>query len=71
MKNPCYKCPERTLNCKPDCKKRKIWAIKNEIIKRRKIKQREKDLAIITPAYERVHNNALKRKLQGRRKPHE
>lgn len=64
---PCHGCGEHSENCHGSCPRYKEWAQLNEERKAAEKRDRERRTVIISPAYERIHENALRRKQQGRK----
>lgn len=66
-KIPCRGCKERSERCHGSCERYKAWLVINEERKAEEKKMRERDSAILSPAYERIHRNAMRRKQQRRK----
>jgi hypothetical protein len=64
---PCKDCEERTGHCHTECSRYKEWWILNEKKKADLKKQRDYEGTIRSPAYDRMHLNALRKKREGRR----
>lgn len=64
---PCHGCKERSEHCHGSCPKYKEWWLFNEEKKAAEKKQRDYESTIRSPAYDRIHLNALRRKREGRK----
>lgn len=64
---PCHGCTEHSAHCHAECPRYKEWYILNEEKKAAEKRDHDNRYAIISPAYESMQKNALRRKRQGRK----
>lgn len=67
--SPCYKCtkPEKGIRCHGSCPDYFEWSLRNDDRRAEDKKNRANRFAIISPAYESMQKNAMRRKQQGRK----
>lgn len=68
--NPCHYCTEedgRNPHCHSTCEEHRKWLLENEKKKAAEKAEQDRRAAIITPAFESMNLNALRRKREHRK----